>query len=245
MEKWSVTPKHLLRWGCVNDVTNHWVPGRFVEMGAGTGAFTREFLSQGYEGVCYDLGVENRQILRANLSEFSSVDIVDSLDSLLEGSFDYLLAFEVLEHIEQDLNVLRMWTSFVKPGGRVVASVPAHMKKFGPSDERVGHVRRYEKPELVSLFENAGFCSIEVFSWGYPLGNLTRLVSSAVQPNPGHDDMSKLERSVWSGRERTLLERMASWIANSVTLYPFLLAQRAFYGVDLGDGYVVIARRPD
>lgn len=88
---------------------------------------------------------------------------------LLPASFDYLAAFEVLEHIEPDLAVLTEWTACLRPGGRAVFSVPAHQRKFGRSDER--HVRRYETKELHGLLERAGFSEIRIINYGLPSQN--------------------------------------------------------------------------
>ena len=41
-------PKLVLRESCVHDVSKNWVPGKFVELGAGTGGMTRLFLEQNY-----------------------------------------------------------------------------------------------------------------------------------------------------------------------------------------------------
>jgi SAM-dependent methyltransferase len=110
-------PKLILRENAVADAARRWLPGRFVEMGAGTGHMTRIFLEKGFYGECHDLGEDNRAIMRDNLKEFSQIKIANSLDELEKYSFDYLMAFEVLEHIQDDAIVLDQWLSYLKPGG--------------------------------------------------------------------------------------------------------------------------------
>lgn len=101
-------PKLILRESCVHDISKSWPPGRFVEMGAGTGHMTRIFLDRGFSGACHDLGDDSRQMMRENLAYAGErMIVVDELNTLPESSFDYLLAFEVLEHIEHDADVLR------------------------------------------------------------------------------------------------------------------------------------------
>ena len=165
----SRQPKLVLRESCVHDVSADWAPGRFLEMGAGTGYMTRLFLDRGFEGAASDLGENSRAMMRANLAYVGErMRVIDDERELAPASFDYLFAFEVLEHIEDDHGALRSWTRFLRPGGRVLISVPAHMRKFGRSDEITGHVRRYEKDELRALLAGAGFEQITILNYGFP-----------------------------------------------------------------------------
>ena len=57
-------------------------------------------------------------MIRSNLAQYgSAIQVVESLDELPGEAFDYLFAFEVLEHIEADLDVLSAWATHLKPGG--------------------------------------------------------------------------------------------------------------------------------
>jgi len=241
------TPMFMLRRDCVSRAISSWPPGRFLEVGAGTGALTQTFLARGFTGVCYDLGDANRQVLRRNLAGFgAAVEVVDSLTTLEPGTFDYVVAFEVLEHIAADAEALRSWARYLKLGGRIIVSVPAHMHKFNEEDRAVGHHRRYERRQLQQLFETAGCTDTRIRSYGFPLavltrrGNqvLTRLASSrksaGEQPTPE-------SLSIRSGVERSDVSLRLSRILTRRTLAPFIVLQRAFFGTDLGDGYVAEA----
>jgi SAM-dependent methyltransferase len=105
---------------------------------------------------------------------------VDDLDELGGEGFDYLFAFEVLEHIEHDLDALQEWTERLKPWGRLLVSVPGHQRKYGPEDASVGHVRRHEREDLKELLVDAGNERIEIFNYGFPLGNMTRVAHRMV-----------------------------------------------------------------
>src|SRR5690606_26256516 len=43
---WRPTPKFILRNDCLQEAVASWTPGRFVEVGAGTGTLTRTFLER-------------------------------------------------------------------------------------------------------------------------------------------------------------------------------------------------------
>ena len=237
----------MLRRDCVTRAISSWPAGRFLEVGAGTGALTQTFLARGFTGVCYDLGEANRQVLRRNLAGFgAAIEVVDSLTTLEPGTFDYVVAFEVLEHIDADAEALRSWARYLKPGGRIIVSVPAHMSKFNDEDRAVGHYRRYERLQLQRLFETAGCRDTRILSYGFPLAVLTRrgnqmLTRLASSRKPAGGQATPESLSIRSGVERSEVSLRLSGILTRRTLAPFIALQRAFFGTDLGDGYVAEA----
>lgn len=236
-------PKLVLRESCITDATRHWPAGRFVEMGAGTGMMTRIFLNRGFHGACHDLGVDSRGMLRRNLAAHGDrITVVDSVQALPDASFDYLFAFEVLEHIEDDARVLAEWTRKLRPGGRLLVSVPAHQHKFGRSDRIVGHVRRYERAELDALLASAGFTDIDVVNYGFPITELTRRFSNfLVRNDRSYDRLSPRERSIRSAQSKPAT--ITNWLKflSGTIVTPFCTMQRWFYRFDLGDGLVATA----
>jgi SAM-dependent methyltransferase len=233
-------PKLVLRESCVQDISGSWPPGRFVEMGAGTGYMTRIFLDRGFEGVCHDLGEDSRGMLRANLCDAGDrMVVVDDLSELPDAAFDYLMAFEVLEHIEHDSKVLCSWIRHLKPGGRILVSVPAHQRKFGRSDEIVGHVRRYEKEALRSLLAGAGVEDIHIVNYGFPVTELTRRLSNRlIRGDRSYEGLSPEQRSIRSAQAKPrVINRVLALFSDKLFL-PFRSVQRWFYRYDLGDGYV-------
>lgn len=236
-------PKLILRESAIADVIRDWPPGRFLEMGAGTGYMTRFLLERGHTGAASDLGESNRTMMRRNLAFAGErVQVFDSVTELSPASFDYLAAFEVLEHIQEDLAALRKWATYLRPGGRAIFSVPAHQRKFGRSDTLVGHVRRYEKKDLYELLKQVGFEQIRILNYGFPITELTRRLSNRIVAKDGsYDNMNARERSIRSAQAQPKrIARVLSWVDGRL-FRPFCVVQRWFYGMDWGDGYVVHA----
>jgi SAM-dependent methyltransferase len=233
-------PKLILRESCVDDLSRAWPQGRFVEMGAGTGYMTRLFLDRGFTGACHDLGDDSRQMIRQNLAfAGQSIRVVDDLGELEPASFDYLLAFEVLEHIENDRDVLRDWMRYLKPGGRILLSVPAHQRKYGRSDQIVGHVRRYEKQELRKLMEETGSGDVRVVNYGFPITEATRRLSNwMIRNDHSYEGMTPEQRSIRSAQAKPkVISKVLAPVGDGL-FTPFCGIQRWFYRRDWGDGYV-------
>jgi len=70
--------------------------------------------------------------------------------------FATVLAFEVLEHVEEDDHLLAEIARVLRPGGLLVMSAPIRMSHWSPLDEACGHVRRYEPEELFAKLRANG-----------------------------------------------------------------------------------------
>ena len=72
-------------------------------------------------------------------------------------AFDLIGLFDVLEHLDDDRLVLRALREQLRPGGRLLLTVPAHMALWSQYDEASRHRRRYARRELVGRLSEAGF----------------------------------------------------------------------------------------
>ena len=130
-------------------------PGpRILNVGASQGVFTAVLEARGYEVVarmsprltwrCSRVGCAAR-CLQADLTDLP----------LPDGTFDGVVAGEVLEHIEAEGQALSEVARVLRPGGVLVLSVPAHPAWFGASDRWAGHVRRYTRARGPSVLRRA------------------------------------------------------------------------------------------
>jgi SAM-dependent methyltransferase len=72
------------------------------------------------------------------------------------GPFDLVLLLDVVEHVVDDGGFLREIVREIRPGGRVLVSVPAWMALYSRHDRALGHYRRYRPAELRALVEGCG-----------------------------------------------------------------------------------------
>jgi SAM-dependent methyltransferase len=78
------------------------------------------------------------------------------------GAFDVICAFDVLEHVENDVRTLEQMARCLKPGGRLFVSVPAYAMLWDALDDLAGHVRRYRLRELRAKLKRAGLEAVRL-----------------------------------------------------------------------------------
>lgn len=250
--KWVRPPRFLLRLDLVRRLLAR-LPRDLpvLEVGYGAGAMLEEVAAQGFGPVVgIDFSESAARLAQERLARFPAESrprvlraTLDALDPA-KARFGSILAFEVLEHVEDDRRLLAQAFGLLEPGGHMLASVPAHQRRFSVVDELVGHVRRYEREELRSRFTEAGFEVEVLWCYGYPLANILERVRRAVTtpPEPGSPEVLRL-RSAESGNV-VPARGLVGLLVRPATIAPFLLAQRLFLDSDRGDGYLVLARKP-
>jgi SAM-dependent methyltransferase len=243
-----LSPNGWLRW----DVVSRLLPsedGRrldALEVGCGQGGFGSR-LAQRYNY----LGIEPDPVSSAaatvRLEQAGGDGEVRTGDISVvrpEETFDLVVAFEVIEHIQDDAGALASWVAHLRPGGWLLLSTPAWQKRFGAADEMVGHFRRYDPPVLGERLAGAGLTDVELVHFGAPLGYLLEAGRNAVGrrrlARPAAVSTSMAERSDASGRT---LQPSTSWTATAARLgtVPFRAVQRAFPGT--GPGLVARGRK--
>jgi SAM-dependent methyltransferase len=106
-----------------------------------------------------------------------------------DESVDLVMSTDVWEHIDDDEAVARETFRVLRPGGRLLLAVPAGMAMWSGHDVALGHVRRYERPELVDLVERTGFVVADVRSWNVLLRPVAMVRRSR---NAGESEMERL-----------------------------------------------------
>jgi len=132
-----------------------------LEIGAGIGNLTAKLCRRdAYYATdsdpLYCQHLERRFAGRPGFSTLK-VDLTVSADfHSLRSSVDSVLCLNVLEHIEDDLAALKNLRSCLRPGGRLTLLVPNLPWAYGSIDELAGHRRRYLRPQLAALLQEAG-----------------------------------------------------------------------------------------
>jgi SAM-dependent methyltransferase len=156
-------------------------------------------------------------------------------EDFAQRQFDAVCAFELLEHIEDDVGALRDWRARLNPGGHLFLSVPSGRERYGPLDERAGHFRRYDRHDLELVLSEAGFTRPVIVSYGFPIGYLL-LAGLNLAARRAKVGLSMESRTAASGRWLQPTPTTAA-LTRGVAM-PFALIQRPFGNTSLGIGFV-------
>jgi SAM-dependent methyltransferase len=129
---------------------------QILEVGCGTGGNLAMLARFGAV-----TGLEPDADARAFAAEKSGLPVVDgSLPSGLPfdpARFDLIAALDVIEHVDEDAATVASLRPLLKPGGWVLATVPAYRWMWSGHDAAHHHQRRYARAAFRRLFEDAGF----------------------------------------------------------------------------------------
>ena len=142
-----------------------------LDVGAGSGVFTRQLLDFGLaqRGVCVDPAYDSERVETYNGREIAFVRGVDDVPQKL------LLMMDVLEHVDDDIGLLREYTDRMAPGGRVLITVPAFQFLWSGHDVFLEHRRRYTLSQIENVARRA---DLRVLKGRYFFGALFPLVAA-------------------------------------------------------------------
>ena len=227
---WFRARNELIQWALRN-----YFPGAksFFEVGCGTGFvlagirqnFPRMRLA-GSEIFADGLVIAKARVANAELYQ------MDARRISFEREFDAVGAFDVLEHVIEDENVLAQMFNAVRSGGGLLLTVPQHPFLWSDSDQYAMHQRRYKRAELRTKVKRAGFRIERITSFNSLL--LPLMIWSRVGRRRDHDFQPSREFEIGPALNKTLerilkLERM---IIRSGASFP------------AGGSLLLIARKP-
>lgn len=104
--------------------------------------------------------------------------------------FDLIVAFDVLEHVDDDHASMTVLTKLLSPGGRLFVTVPANPWMWSSHDVVHHHKRRYTRRTMLDLFEKSGL-KVEKSSYFntlmFPVVALARLAQKMLGKGGGGD----------------------------------------------------------
>ncbi len=128
----------------------HSARGKMLDVGAGTGAFSEKLRSEGFDVTACDINPAN---FKSEGITCKKADLNQTFP-FADAEFDYVVAAEVIEHVENPWFFLREIHRIIKPGGTVVLSTPnlhnwyvrlyfaltSRLFNFMSSYEKIGHI---------------------------------------------------------------------------------------------------------
>jgi SAM-dependent methyltransferase len=150
---------------------------RILEIGCGTG-HNLEMLQRFGRADGIEIDPAARELAEQRLGRPIGSAPLPELTGVEDGAYDLVALLDVLEHVEADEAALASIAGKLKPGGRILITVPAHPWMWSAHDEVNHHKRRYTRKTLRGAIEAAGL-RVEMLSWFnsllFPLAAAARL----------------------------------------------------------------------
>lgn len=145
----EILSDYLKRWGGL--------PGdaRILEIGCGTG-HNLPMLAEFGEVDAIEIDETARGFASERLGKPVGSSPLPELTGVEPHSYDLVAVLDVVEHVEDDVAALKAMASLLKPGGKILITVPAHQWMWSAHDVVNHHKRRYSKATLTAALQKAG-----------------------------------------------------------------------------------------
>lgn len=166
---WYAERRWLLRQSLATRPPNGWA----LDLGAAAGGNTRVLRSAGWSCLAMDYTQVGSELAKGRGLTAVRGDATEL--PLKDASLGMVVAFDVLEHIDDDKTAVSEILRCLQPGGHLLVAVPVDMRLWSDHDTAVGHVRRYEREEILERMREAGFQDVEARSWNVLLRPLVAM----------------------------------------------------------------------
>ncbi|WP_323161604.1 class I SAM-dependent methyltransferase [Pseudomonas fluorescens] len=154
---------------------------RILDVGAGSGFFSHHLLMRtaAREAWCVDISYPADFSATTAGKPMHYRRAIDSVDA------DLVLLMDVLEHVDDDLGLLKSYVDKVPSGSRFLMTVPAFRFLWSGHDDFLEHKRRYTLGQFEALTEKAGL-TVErgayYFGAVFPMAVASRLIPGSSTP---------------------------------------------------------------
>lgn len=150
-----------------------------IEIGSGLGDYALEWSRHCGRFTATEADPDRLIMLKERLAGFPDIDVREMLLPCAdEATYSAAVAYNVLEHITDDVGAVTSMAGLVRPGGAVVVIVPAFPFAMSPVDVATGHVRRYTVASLGRVLSGAGL-RVEQIYYANALGLLGYYVATS------------------------------------------------------------------
>jgi 2-polyprenyl-3-methyl-5-hydroxy-6-metoxy-1,4-benzoquinol methylase len=150
-------------------------PQRLLDVGAGSGFFSRHLLANGAQSaLCVDVGYERTWDETVGGKPVLYRRDCDATDC------DLVLMMDVLEHVDNDAGLVSHYATKVPSGAHFLVTVPAFRFLWSGHDVFLEHKRRYTLAEIEQTMRTAGLDVVRgayFFGAVFPLAAAIRLAT--------------------------------------------------------------------
>lgn len=235
-------PGTLLQLMYLRERLQHIKPGRFIEIGPGSGEITRLLLDLGWTGLSYDLEavtvgrLQMRFARDIDQGRYSAVNADYLSPPRQPGSADLVISCMVMEHLEDasESAFIQKSSEILSPDGLMIGLVPSSPAHWGIEDDIAGHCRRYTRTGIRELLEKNKWHIEHLAGLTFPVSNFLQPISNYLvcRSEKSKLNLSQLERTKQSGlrsiKFKTHFPSVFVLLLNRCTLWPWYQLQKVF-----------------
>ena len=217
---------------CIIHLLKKYEVDLIVDVGGGSGLLSQQMARNNIKSILIEPAIKGVHMAsKRGVSYIIHGSFADC--TFKEESMSNFGFFDVMEHIQEDDELLQKTYSALIQGGRIFITVPAFQWLWSKNDEQVGHFRRYSLSEIKRKLESVGF-TIEYKSylfWFLPLPIM--LFRKLLYKNSIHKK-KEFEHAAKSW--------MLSWLVRIPLFFEFTLVKIGF-AIPFGSTCLLIARK--
>ena len=204
---------------------------KLLDIGCGTGLNAMLFSGNGFWVTGLETSAVAIDLARAIAPSINILATSFPSSLVPRDSYAVITALDVIEHIDDDMDMIRAVADALQPGGIVLISVPAFSFLWSVHDELAHHKRRYNRAELRSSLAMAGLEPVFISYFNFflfPAIALFRVLSGAFRFSRKVSDFSATP------------ELLNSMLASIFAAERFLLR---FFPLPFGVSLIAVARK--
>jgi ubiquinone/menaquinone biosynthesis C-methylase UbiE len=163
------------------DLIKNKINGHLAEVGPGNGKNIYCYFKKCKTIDLFEPSYNLFNVLKNRFSNNKKINLKKKEFTKINNKYDCILYMDVIEHIKNDKKEIKKAYGSLKKNGRLIVNVPAFQHLYSKFDKDVGHFRRYNKNQILSLCKSLKINNIDMKyydSIGYLLSFFSKLIVS-------------------------------------------------------------------
>ena len=188
-----------------------------IDIGCSSGQMLRLLKQDGLKAKGID--ISKRAVEECKKNGFDAI-LANGKKTGLKEKFDFLIASDVLEHIENEGATVKEWNRLLMQGGKAIVFVPAFQSLWSSHDVANQHLRRYSLKKLELLFKKNGFKIKKSGYWNFFLFPVIAAVKFLHRKKEVKEDQLKKSGNLTNKLLLSVM-KFENWLITKGIKFPF------------------------
>ncbi len=222
-------------------ISKYHLKSPFLDVGCGVGDLTSHLAKKGWPGKAIDYSDIAIKRIAPRLSNYPNITVEKRSIFNENTTYSSLFMWDVIEHIEDDSKFLMKANNLLAPSGFLVMSVPSNPREWRWDDEFYGHFRRYTPSDITKKLKEAGFKTILIWDFSFPVFWLMRRIYTRIKPAVS-SNKSKAEKTKLSSTKITWEIPVISNLINNLDFLwsPVFMIQEMLFKDSTSRGFAML-----